>query len=99
MFYILIRSGIAFVESNLVLVGMIMSIVAYARLFVKDFAWCKAWMITAFAFVLAYIFAVPSYGFEINAAYLIQGFCLGLAATGIYKTGAAIAEKAGASLK
>ena len=94
MFYNLIQNGIAFVQANLIVVGMIMSIVAYFRLIIKVYPWCKAWMITAFAFLLAYIFAIPASGFAISAVYIIQGFMLGLAATGIYKTGSAIAEKA-----
>jgi hypothetical protein len=94
MFFNLIQSGINFVESNLILVGLIMSIVAYFRLFLNAYPWCKAWMITAFAFLLAYIFAIPASGFALNAEFILQGFILGLASTGIYKTGAAIAEKA-----
>lgn len=94
MFFNLIQSGISFVESNVILVGMIMSIVAYTRLFLKDYSWCKAWMITAIAFLLAYLFAIPAGSFTLSPEYILQGFMLGLAATGIYKTGAAIAEKA-----
>jgi hypothetical protein len=51
-------------------------------------------MITAIAFLLAFIFAVPASGFALSPEYIIQGFMLGLSATGIYKTGSAIAEKA-----
>ncbi len=94
MFIALIQSGISFIEANVIMIGMIMSIVAYARLFLKDFAWCKSWMITGIAFLLAFLFAVPASGFAISAEYIVQGFMLGLSATGIYKTGAAIAEKA-----
>jgi hypothetical protein len=94
MIFNLIQSGITFVESNIILVGMIMSIVAYVRLILKVYTWCQAWMITAIAFLLAFIFAVPASGFALSPEYIIQGFMLGLSATGIYKTGSAIAEKA-----
>jgi hypothetical protein len=99
MFYSLIQSGISFVESNLILVGLIMSIVAYIRLFLSAFAWCRGWMITVIAFLLAFLFAIPAGPFAFTAEFVLKGFILGLAATGIYKTGAALAEKAGASLK
>jgi hypothetical protein len=94
MFFNLIQNGIAFVQANLVVVGMIMSIVAYFRLAIKVYPWCQAWMITAFAFLLAFLFAIPAGGFVLSAEFVIHFFMLGLAATGIYKTGSAIAEKA-----
>jgi hypothetical protein len=94
MFYSLIQSGISFVESNIILVGLIMSIVAYARLFLSAYAWCRSWMITAIAFLLAYIFAIPAGPFAFTPEFVLNGFILGLASTGIYKTGAALAEKA-----
>ena len=94
MFYALIQNSISFVESNIILVGMIMSIVAYVRLFLSAFDWCKKWMITAVAFLLSFLFAVPAGSFVLTPAYILNAFMLGLAATGIYKTGAAIAEKA-----
>jgi hypothetical protein len=94
MFFNLIQSGISFMQANVFLVAMLMSIVAYVRLFLKDYSWCKAWMITAIAFFLAFLFAVPAEGFLLTPNYIFNGFMLGLTATGIYKTGTAIAEKA-----
>ena len=94
MFFTLIQSGISFVQANVILIGMIMSIVAYTRLFLSAYQWCRGWMITAIAFLLAYMFAIPASSFALTPEFIIQGFMLGLAATGIYKTGAALAEKA-----
>ncbi len=94
MFFNLIQNGIAYIQANLVVVGMIMSIVAYFRLAIKVYPWCRAWMITAFAFLLAFLFAIPAGGLVLSAEFVIHFFMLGLASTGIYKTGAAIAEKA-----
>ena len=94
MFYNLLQSGISFVQTNIILVGMIMSIVAYAKVFLSAYIWCRAWMITAFAFFLAYFFAIPAGSFMLTPEFIINGFMLGLAATGIYKTGASIAQKA-----
>ena len=94
MFITLIQNGISFVQNNIILVGMIMSIVAYTRLFLSAYQWCRGWMITGIAFLLAFMFAIPPSSFSLTPEFIIQGFMLGLAATGIYKTGASIAEKA-----
>ena len=94
MFLMYIQSAIVFVESNMVMVGMIMSITAYAKLFLSGFKWYQPWMATLFAFILAYLFAIPSLPFVPSFDFVLNGFLLGLAATGIYKTGAALAEKA-----
>jgi hypothetical protein len=94
MLYALIQSAIGFVESNAVVIGMIMAITAYFKIFMGMFAWSKAWMITAFAFFLAFLFAIPAWPFSPDIYYILNAFLMGLAATGIYKTGAALAEKA-----
>jgi hypothetical protein len=94
MFYALIQSAVGFVESNAVVVGMIMAITAYFKLFMDGFKWAKAWMITAFAFFLAFLFAIPAWPFSPDINYILNAFLMGLAATGIYKTGSALAEKA-----
>ena len=94
MFFQLIQNAIAWVDANVLVVAMIMSITAYFKLLLQPFEWAKPWMITAFAFVLAYVFAIPAWPFPLTIDYVLNGFMLGLAATGIYKTGAALAEKA-----
>lgn len=94
MFYNLIQSAIAWLDANLLYVGLVMSITAYFKLVLAPFKWAEPWMITAFAFLMAYLFAVPSWPFALTIEYVLNGFILGLAATGIYKTGAALAEKA-----
>lgn len=94
MFFQLIQNAIAWVDANVLIVGMVMAITAYFKLFMASFKWAEAWMVTAFAFLLAYIFAIPGWPFAPTIDYVLNGFMLGLAATGIYKTGAALAEKA-----
>jgi hypothetical protein len=94
MFFNLIQSSLEFVRANPMLVAMLMAITAYFKLFISAFAWAKAWMITLFAFILAFLFAIPAWPFAPSLAYFLNAILLGLAATGIYKTGAAIAEKA-----
>ncbi len=46
MFFQLIQSAIAWLEANLFLVGIVMSITAYFKLFMAPFKWAQAWMIT-----------------------------------------------------
>lgn len=94
MFFSIIQNAIAWLEANLFLVGIVMSITAYFKLFLAPYEWAQAWMSTAFAFVLAYLFAIPAWPFPLTIDFVLNGFILGLAATGIYKTGAALAEKA-----
>lgn len=94
MFFALIQSAIAWLDANILMVGMVMAITAYFKLMLAPYAWAKAWMVTAFAFLVGYVFAIPYWPFQIDILYILNGFLLGLAATGIYKTGSAIAEKA-----
>jgi len=94
MFFSIIQNAIAWLEANLFLVGIVMSITAYFKLFLAPFKWAQAWMVTSFAFLLAYIFAIPAWPFPLTIDFVMNGFMLGLAATGIYKTGAALAQKA-----
>jgi hypothetical protein len=94
MFFNLIQASIAWLEANFFIVGLVMSITAYFKLLLTPYKWALPWMVTAFAFLMAYLFAVPSWPFAFTIEYVLNGFMLGLAATGIYKTGAALAEKA-----
>jgi len=94
MFLAQIQSSIAFLESNPATVAMLMAVTAYTKLFLSGFKWYQPWMATLFAFILAYLFAIPSLPFVPSFDFVLNGFLLGLAATGIYKTGAALAEKA-----
>ena len=73
MFFSIIQNAIAWLEANLFLVGIVMSITAYFKLFMASFEWSKAWMSTVFAFVLAYLFAIPAWPFPLTIDFVMNG--------------------------
>lgn len=83
----LILNAIDFVGENAVMVGMIMAIMGYVKSAVENKPGIKGWMLTAFAFLLGFVFAVPEAGIVNFSEFVANGFMLGLCATGIYKTG------------
>jgi len=92
MIVVLFNEMVEFLESSVLLVGLLMAVVEYLKIWLKSYEWYTGWMTTVLAFVLAFVFAIPESGFEL-VPYIIHGFGLGLVATGVYKVGDGISRK------
>lgn len=85
----LFEGALEFVNANFVLIGFIMAIVAY----VKESGWLADQKLTLFGFALGVVFSVILQWVVLGsstlgwASILVNGFAIGLAATGLYKTG------------
>jgi hypothetical protein len=85
-----------FVMENAVTVGFVMAGVEYLKVWLRSQAWYQGPVITASAFLLAFLFVIPEAGF-VGIDWLefaISGIAVGGAATGIFKLGSSLAEKA-----
>jgi len=80
---------VQFLSENVVLIGLLMSIVQYVKIQAQGFEWYQGWMTTVFAFVLSFVLAIPAEGFaDFNVpVYIVHAIGLGLVATGLYKVG------------
>lgn len=85
---------VQFLRENLVLIGLLMSIVQYVKVQAQNYDWYQGWMATVFAFVLAFVLAIPAEGFAgfDIPVYIVHAVGLGLVATGLYKVGDDIAS-------
>ena len=89
MLFELINEALSFLATNALLVAVMMAVIEYVKGFVKGQSWYQGWYITAFGFLLGFVFAIPAAGFvAIDViVFVSHGVILGLVATGIYKTG------------
>ena len=80
---------VKFLSENIVLIGLLMSIVQYAKIQAQNYDWYQGWMATVFAFVLSFVLAIPVEGFANFdiPVYIVHAVGLGLVATGLYKVG------------
>jgi len=74
---------VEFIESNPLVIALVMAIVQYVKQAVQGYDWYKGWHVTAFAFALAFLFAIPAEGFVLFE-FIASGLGLGLVATGLY---------------
>ena len=97
MFQILIDAASAFLQANVVLVGLIISITEWAKSLLAGQAWFQGWHITLFAFILSFLFVIPPAGFVgIDwVSYVVNSVAVGLSATGLFKLGSTLATRAG----
>ena len=89
MLFELINEALGFLSTNAILVALMMAVIEYVKGIAKSQSWYQGWYITAFGFLLGFVFAVPAAGFVALdvVAFVSHGVILGLVATGIYKTG------------
>ena len=89
-----------FLAANAVLLALVFAIVEYAKrlILAQNFPWMKDWYITAFAFVVSFLFGIPEAGFSAIGAdpvmYIANSIGIGLVTTGVYKVGSTLAKKA-----
>ena len=95
MFLELYNAMVEFLQGNVVLVALLMAIVEYVKRAISGQEWVEAWMITAFAFALGFVLAIPEAGFVdlAIADYIAHSIGLGLVATGVYKIGETLVRK------
>jgi len=86
-----VLNAIEFVETNAVLVAVVMAIMGYVKQNLSQFL--QGWKLTLAAFVISFLFAIPEGGIADPAQFAFNGFLLGLIATGVYKTGQNIVRK------
>ena len=87
----IVLNAIEFVETNAVLVAVVMAIMGYVKQNLSQFL--QGWKLTLAAFVISFLFAIPEGGIADPAQFAFNGFLLGLIATGVYKTGQNIVRK------
>ena len=83
---------VIFLEANVVLIGLLMVAVEYVKIALQKIPAYQGWMATVTAFVLGFLFAIPSGGFEV-LPFIAHGLGLGLVATGVYKIGEGLVRK------
>jgi hypothetical protein len=83
---------VEFLEANLILIGLLMVAVEWVKLGVKQLPFYEGWQVTAVAFILGFVFAIPMQGFELMP-FIAHGIGLGLTAVGVYKVGEGLARK------
>jgi len=86
-----VLNAIEFVETNAILVAVVMAIMGYIKQTLSQYL--QGWKLTLTAFVISFIFAIPEGGIVDPAQFAFNGFLLGLVATGVYKTGQNIVRK------
>jgi hypothetical protein len=88
-----------FLAANAALIALVLTIVEYVKraVLAQNFTWMKDWYITAFAFAVSFLFAIPADGFSAIGAdpvtYIANSIGIGLVATGVYKVGATLVRK------
>jgi len=95
MLFVIINEAAKFIAENPALVAMIIVIVEYVKRWVSPLPWYKPVYMTAFGFLLGFLFAVPAAGFGAiePVSFVAQGIALGGVATGLFKVGSSLAEK------
>jgi hypothetical protein len=84
-----------FIQSHPALVVMVLAVVEYIKRALSPIEWMRPEYITAVAFIVGVLFAIPMTGFEgiVWLDFIAQGFGLGLVATGLYKVSETISRK------
>ncbi len=101
MLFQIIESVEKWLSANAALIALVFAVVEYVKqaVLAKNFPWMKDWYITAFAFVVSFVFAIPEAGFSAIGAdpviYIANSIGLGLVTTGVYKMGSALIRKRG----
>jgi len=60
MFLELYGVMVDFLESNVVLIGLLIAIVEYIKSVIKPMSWYKGWIMTLIAFAIGFILAIPA---------------------------------------
>lgn len=96
MLFVIINEAAKFIAENAALVAMILVIVEYVKRWTAPLPWFKPAYMTALGFVLGFLFAVPEAGLAAiePVSFIAQGIALGGVATGLFKVGSSLAEKA-----
>lgn len=97
MFMQYILSGADFIEQNMGMVLYVLGIVEYVKRFVTGYSWYRGEYMTAFGFLLGFLFAIPASGLVgvDPLLYIAHSISIGLVATGVYKVGDTLVQKAG----
>lgn len=99
MLFQIIEGVKEFLAANAALIALVLAIVEYVKraVLAQNFPWMKDWYITAFAFVVSFLFAIPEAGFPAIGAdpvtYIANSIGIGLVTTGVYKVSSTIAKK------
>ncbi len=91
----LIQSAIKFVQDNVVLIGAVMACVEWLKTVSISWPWVKAWHKILAAFILSFLFVIPSWPVKVTLDLVVHGIAVGLYATGAFQLGASIAAKVG----
>ena len=96
MIGVLILAAMTWLGENPQLVLWALGITEYAKRVLQPFSFYKGWMSTVAGFIVGFAFAIPVDGFVGIEwfQFIANGLLLGLSATGIYKVGESLAEKA-----
>jgi hypothetical protein len=92
MFLELYGVMVDFLESNVVLIGLLIAIVEYIKSVIKPMPWYRGWIMTLIAFAIGFILAIPA-GPIVWLDFIAHGVGLGLVATGLYRTGESLSRK------
>jgi hypothetical protein len=102
----IITNALTWLETQAYAIPVVMAIVEYVKLLIKDKPWYEKfkWTMTVFGFALGFVGAVPTTGFVGFvgldwAQYVANSIMLGLVATGVYKTLASLIKKATLSVE
>lgn len=96
MLFVIISEAGKFIAENPALIAMILVIVEYVKRWTAPLPWMRPAYMTALGFVLGFLFAVPSGGIGAidMVGFISHGVALGGVATGLFKVGSSLAEKA-----
>jgi hypothetical protein len=92
MFLELYGLMVEFLESNAVLIALLVAIVEYIKSVLKPMPWYRGWVMTVIAFAIGFVLAIPT-GEIVWLEYIAHAIGLGLVGTGLYKTGSTLAHK------
>jgi hydrogenase-4 membrane subunit HyfE len=92
MFLELYGVMVEFLESNAVLIALLIATVEYIKSVIKPMSWYKGWIMTVIAFAIGFILAIPA-GPIVWLDFIAHGVGLGLVATGLYRTGESLSRK------
>jgi hypothetical protein len=92
MFLELYGVMVEFLESNAVLIALLIATVEYIKSVIKPMSWYKGWIMTLIAFAIGFILAIPA-GPIVWLDFIAHGVGLGLVATGLYRTGESLVRK------
>ena len=96
MLQLIISKAVEFLEANMGMVGMLISIVEFLKVALAGQPWFRGEYITVIGFALAFLFVIPAGGFAgIDwLQFVANAIVIGGVATGLFKAAASIAAKA-----